>query len=223
LDRNYLTGVANPYNMAQPWKIYEKSVGMWVVESNRSVFSFPLSTEETDVKSVAREYFHYLDDIMVALRDLFAVTAIEYPQGKLLVESPIPLYMDQSKDRLIIAWEDDTKKCESWAPGAIFSGLTEVVVDADGKTVKSQLPNVLKMMFSGVPGSDQYALVLSTNCDIWLDKTISGSDNSIIGTTNSLRLKCALEGIADALDGKVVHFASEFPGVEINEHGFGLK
>jgi hypothetical protein len=216
-------GVANPYIMAYPWKFYEKSVGMWVVESNRSVFSFPLSAKETDVKSVAREYFHYFDDIMVALRDLFAITAIEYPPGEILVESPIPLYMDQSKDRLIIAWEDDTKKCEAWSPGAIFSGLTEVVVETDSKVVKSQLPNALRLMFSGVPGSDRYALMLSTNCDIWLEETISGEDNSIIGAANSLRLRNALESVADALDGEVVHFATEFPGIKINEHGFGLK
>jgi len=196
---------------------------MWVVESNRSVFSFPLPAAETDIKSVAREYFHYFDDVMAALSDLFVITTIEYPPGEILVESPIPLYMDQAKDRLLIAWEDDAKKCETWAPGAIFTGLTEVVVDADGKVIKTQLPRVLKLMFSGVPGSDQYALILSTNCDIWLEKTISGVDNSMVGTANALRLKGALEGAAEALDGKVVHYATEFPGVDISERGFGFK
>jgi hypothetical protein len=209
--------------MEYPWKFYEKSVGMWVIESNRSVFTFPLDTKELDIDSVSRGYFHYFDDVMLALQNFFAVKAVEYPPGTVVVESPIPLDLYQTKLRIFEAWREDVKHCDLWAPGAIFTGLTDVAVQTnDGKMVRAQLPDAVKMMFSGVPGSDQYALVLSTNCDIWLEKTISGKDNAT-GPVNAMKLKNALEKAANALDGKVVHYATEYVGVDINENGFGAK
>ena len=196
---------------------------MWVIESNRSVFTFPLDTKELDLDSVSREYFHYFDDVMLALQNFFAVKAVEYPPGKVVVESPIPLDLYQTKLRIFEAWREDVKHCDLWAPGAIFTGLTDVAVQTnDGKMVRAQLPDAIKMMFSGVPGSDQYALVLSTNCDIWLGKTISGKDNAT-GLVNSMKLKDALEKAANALDGKVVHYATEYGEVDVNEQGFKVK
>ncbi len=156
-------------------------------------------------------------------RIIFAVKAVQYPPGTVVVESPIPLDLYQTKLRIFEAWREDIKHCDQWAPGAIFTGLADVAVQTnDGKMIRAQLPDAIKMMFSGVPGSDQYALVLSTNCDIWLEKTISGKDNAT-GIANAMRLKNALAGAAKALDGKVVHYATEYGEVNVNEQGFGAK
>jgi len=152
--------------MKFPWKYYEKSVGMWVVESGRGVHSFPVETRGLDLEAVSREYFHYLDEALAALGDGFAATSIEYPPGETLAESPAPLDMNRAKLSLYEAWREDVKRCDQWAPGAVFRGLSEVAVQVDGKVVSSQLPGVLSAMFSGVPGGGRYALALSTNCDI---------------------------------------------------------
>lgn len=204
--------------MNYPWRFYEKSVGMWIVESNRGVYTFPLETEGLDLEGVSREYFHYFDEAMAALGERFAPTSIEYPPGEIVTESPIPLYLTQAKQRLFEAWREDVRHCDRWAPGAVFRGLSEVAVQVEGKVISTQLP-VLSVMFSGVPGSDRYALALSTNCDIWLDRTISGEPNPV-GRANALRLEKSLKNLEEALDGKVVHYATEAEGVKLSEHGF---
>ncbi len=205
--------------MEFPWRYYEKSVGMWVVESGRGVHSFPLETKGLDLEAVSREYFHYLDEALAALGEGFATTSIEYPPGEILAEGPAPLDMARAKLSLYEAWREDVKRCDRWAPGAVFMGLSEVAVQVDGKVVSAQLPGVLIAMFSGVPGGDRYALALSTNCDIWLERTISGEANPV-GTANALRLESRLKKLEEALDGRVVHYSSGFEGVKLNERGF---
>jgi hypothetical protein len=206
--------------MEHPWRYYEKSVGMWVVETGRSVHSFPLKTEGLDLESVKREYFHYFDGAMRALGGLFTVTSVEYPPGEPIMESPAPLDLREAKEKLYSAWKEDIKKCSVWAPGAILRGITDVAVKADDRVSNAQLPGILSAMFSAVPGSDRYALALVTNCDIWLVKAISGADNPV-GTANSPWLKYALHRLEDALDGRVVHYATEYEGVKVQEDGFG--
>jgi len=205
--------------MEHPWKYYEKSVGMWVIESGRGVHSFPLDTTGLDVEGVAREYFHYFDDAMRALEGFFIITAVEYPPGEMVVASPTPLDLYQAKNKLLEAWKKDLS-CKAWAPGAVYRGLTDVAVQVEDKMVSAGLPGVITVMFSGLPGSDRYVLVLATNCDIWLNKTISGADNPV-GMVNSLKLKDALRRLEDALDGKVAYCATEYDGVAVNEVGFG--
>lgn len=208
----------NALYMEYPWKFYEKSVGMWVIESNRGVHAFPLDTKGLDMESVAREYFHYFDNAMHALRDFFVVTAVEYPPGELVMAGPVPLDLDQAKQKLFDAWKKDAYK-EAWAPGAVYRGLTDVAVQVEDKMASAGLPDVIAIMLSGAPGSDRYVLVLATNCDIWLKKTISGGDNSV-GSINALKLKNALQKLETALDGRIVHYATEFECIKINERGF---
>ncbi len=206
--------------MEHPWKYYENSVGIWVVESGRSVHRFPLNIGGVDMDSVAREYFHYFDGAMRALGGLFTVTSVEYPPGVPIMESPGPIDLREAKEKLFLAWTEDIRTCDVWAPGAILRGLTDVAVMVDGRVVNAQLPGVLSAMLSAVPGSDRFTLVLATNCDIWLEKTISGANNTV-GAANSLRLKDALRKLEDALDGKVAYFTTEFDGINVSEHGFG--
>jgi hypothetical protein len=205
--------------MEHPWKYYEKSVGMWVIESGRGVNSFPLNTRGLDVEGVAREYFHYFDKAMRALEGFFTITAVEYPPGEMVMAGPIPLDLYQAKQKLLEAWKKDIS-CAHWVPGAVYRGLTDVAVRVEDKIVSAGLPDVIAVMFSGSPGSDRYALALATNCDIWLEKAISGADNPV-GRVNALKLKDALQKLEDAIDGRVVHCATEFEGVKVNEHGFG--
>jgi hypothetical protein len=205
--------------MEHPWKYYEKSVGMWVIESGRGVYSFPLDTKGLDVEGVAREYFHYFDNAMRALEGFFTVTTVEYPPGEMFIAGPVPLDLYGAKQKLLEAWKKDLS-CARWTPGAVYRGLTDVAVRVEDRMASAGLPDVIAVMFSGLPGSDRYALALATNCDIWLNKTISGADNPV-GIVNSLKLKDALRRLKDALDGKVVHFATEYDGVAVNEEGFG--
>jgi len=209
--------------MGYPWKFYEKCVGMWVIESERSIFRFPLKSGETDMDSVAREFFHYFDDVSLALRDLFTITAVEYPPGEIVAESPMPLDLFEAKDKLLKAWKKDLSACDEWAPGVVLRGLTDVAVQVDNKIASAGLPDVLRAMLTGVPGSGRYALAIVTNCDIWLEKPISGGDNATMGKVNALKLEYAIHKAVDRLDGKVAYFATEFDGVHISESGFSVR
>lgn len=207
---------------AHPWKFYEKSVGLWAIESNRSVYKFPLQTKDLDIEGVAREYFHYFDVAMAAMRDLFAPTAIHYPPGQPVAESPMPLDLKEAKEKLLQVWRDDIKGCEMWAPGALIMGLTSVTVRNGEVLSSAELPDLLRIMFIAMPQTDHYTLALVTNADIWLDRTIEDGDNSGAGTANSARLARALEKLELALDGKITFWNSEYESVPVSERGFSL-
>ena len=207
---------------AHPWKFYEKSVGLWAIESNRSVYSFPLHTADADIEGVSREYFHYFDVAMAAMRDLFAPTAIHYPPGQPVAESPMPLDLNEAKEKLLQVWKDDVKSCELWAPGALIMGLTSVSVRNGEGLASAELPDLLRILFIATPQTDRYTLALVTNSDIWLDRTIGGGDNSGAGTANSARLAKALGDLERALDGKITYWNSEYEGVPVSERGFSL-
>jgi hypothetical protein len=205
---------------AHPWKFYEKSVGLWAIESNRSVYKFPLQTKDLDIEGVAREYFHYLDAAMASLDGFFTPTAIHYPPGKPVAESPMPLDMEDAKAKLLQVWKDDVKGCELWAPGALLLGLASVSVRDDGRLIGAELPDLLRIMFIAMPDTDRYTLALVTNSDIWLERTIEGGDNGGVGTANSAKLARALEGLERAMDGRLIYFNTEHENVLVSERGF---
>ena len=205
---------------AHPWKLYEKSVGLWAIESNRSVYSFPLHTADMDIDGVAREYFHYFDLAMAALRDLFVPTAIHYPPGQPIVESPTPLDLTDAKEKLLQVWKNDAKGCEMWAPGALIKGLTSASVRDGEGLASAELPDMLRIMFIAMPKTDRYTLALVTNSDIWLDRTIDGEDNCGVGMANSARLAAALDKLERALDGKISYWNTEFESVPVSGQGF---
>lgn len=202
-----------------PWKFYEKSVGLWAIESNHSVYQFPLQTKGLDIDGVAREYFHYFDAAMAAMDDLFKPTAIHYPPGRPVIQGPMPFMMEEAKERLLQIWKDDAKSCELWAPGALVLGLTSVTVCTDDRLANVELPELLRVMFIAMPGTDRYTLALVTNADIWLERTIDGTLNDV-GIANSAKLSRALDRLALAMDGKVTYYKSECDNVAINERGF---
>ncbi len=202
--------------MEYPWKYYEKSVGIWTIESGRGVHSFPLDTKSLDMEGVAREYFHYFDGVVRALEGLFRITSVEYREMVMAGTAPLDLFM--AKQALLEAWKKDLPP--AWMPVAVFRGLAEVAVWVEDKAVLASLPDAIALMLGGRTGSDRYELILATGCDIWLSRTISGADNPV-GEANARRLEDALRKLEDALDGKVARFATEYDGVAVNEHGFG--
>jgi hypothetical protein len=207
---------------AHPWKFYEKSVGLWAIESNHSVYRFPLRTADADIEGVAREYFHYFDVAMAAMRDLFAPTAIHYPPGQPIAESQMPLDLNEAKAKLLQVWKNDIKGCELWAPGALILGLTNVSVCEGEGLASAELPDMLRIMFIAMPQTDHYTMALVTNSDIWLDRTIDGGDNGGAGMANSARLAKILGDLERAMDGKISYWNSEYESVPISERGFSL-
>ncbi len=200
----------------QLWRFYRKSVGLWVIESNRSPFRYPLAPG-ADRSEPAREYFNYALRALDAAADLFLLRYIENPPGRVIMKSFAQLLPSEVKKELILSWEEEAKESGAWRPAALFGGLSRIHVKEDASVLPAEIPDALKLCL--VADGDRYLLTLNTNTDLWLDRFISGEDNAEAGSLNASALGRAIGQLEASLDGRVVRCWSEM-GVPVNEHGF---
>lgn len=198
------------------WRFYEKSVGLWIIESNRSPFRFPLRPGE-DRSGPAREYFNYLCRVLDAACDLFALRYIESPPGTVVMKSYARLMPAEIQSELIASWDAEARKSGGWKPAALFGGLSRIHVKDEVNVLQVEIPDALR--FCLIAAEDRYALTLFTNCDLWLERFISGEDNAEAGSLNSAALGRTILALEAAVDGKVVSCGSEM-GVPVSELGF---
>lgn len=201
----------------QLWRFYEKSVGSWVIESNRSVFRYPLRPGE-DTSGPAREYFYYLNHALDAAGDLFLLRYIENPPGNVLLKSYAQLLPGEIRGELIRSWDAEAKKSGEWRPAALYGGLSRIHVKDEINVLPVEIPDALRLCL--VAADDRYLLTLVTNCDLWLERFISGEDNAEAGSLNAAALGRTIKALEVAVDGQVVSYGSEM-GVAVNEQGFG--
>lgn len=200
----------------QLWRFYEKSVGAWVIESNRSPFRYPLKPEE-DTTGPAREYFNYLGRVLDAAGDLFALRYVENPPGNVLLKSYGQLLPGEIRAELMLSWDAEAKKTGGWKPAALYGGLSRIHVKDEINVLQVEIPDALRLCL--VANEDRYLLTLVTNCDLWLERFISGEDNAEAGSLNAAALGRMIKALEVAMDGKIVSYGSEM-GVAVNEHGF---
>ncbi|MGA9139857.1 MAG: hypothetical protein WBZ29_06510 [Methanocella sp.] len=200
----------------QLWRFYRKSVGMWVIESNRSLFRYPLEPD-TDHPGPAREYFNYMQRVLDASADLLSVRYVENPPGHMIMKSYAQLLPPEIRKELILSWDAEAGNTGGWKPAALFGGLSRIHVKEDSVMLLVEIPDALKLCLAAA--EDRYLLTLVTNCDLWLERFISGEDNAEVGSLNASALGRMIERLENAMDGKVVSFTSEM-GVPVNERGF---
>ncbi len=200
----------------QLWRFYEQIVGMWTIESNRSPFRYPLKPDE-DTSGSKREYFNYLTRAMDASGDLFMLRYVENPPGNVILKSYGQLLPSEVQIELTASWDKKAKESGNWIPSAIFGGLSRIHVKENSVVLPVEIPDALRMALVAL--NDHYLLTLVTNCDLWLDRFISGEDNAEAGSLNASALGRTIRALEDAMDGRVVHFGSEL-GVAVSEHGF---
>jgi hypothetical protein len=200
----------------QLWRFYEKSVGSWIIESNRSIFSYPLKPGE-DTSGPVREYFNYLHRVLDAAGDLFKLRYVENPPGSVLLKSYGQLLPAEVRGELIASWDAEGKKSGDWRPAARFGGMSRIYVKENSTVLPVEVPDALRLCLVAV--DDRYLLTLATNCDLWLEQFITGEDNAEAGSLNASTLGRTIKALEMAMDGKVVSYMSEM-GVAVNEHGF---
>jgi hypothetical protein len=200
----------------QLWRFHEKSVGMWVIESNRSLFRYPLAAG-VDHSEPTREYFNYMYRMLDAAGDLLTLRYVESPPGHVIMKSYAQLMPSEVRQELILAWEAEAAKSGAWRPVAVFGGLSRIYVKEDPTLLPVEIPDALRLCLAGT--DDRYLLTLATNCDLWLDRFISGEDNAEAGSLNASALGRMIERLENAVDGRVVSYRSEM-GVAVNERGF---
>ncbi len=200
----------------QLWRFHRKSVGMWVIESNRSLFRYPLEPG-ADHSGPAREYFNYMQPVLDAAADLLSLRYVENPPGHMIMKSYAQLLPPEIRKELILSWDAEAGNTGGWKPAALFGGLSRIHVKEDTAIIPVEIPDVLKLCLAAA--DDRYLLTLATNCDLWLERFISGEDNAEAGSLNASALGKTIIALETAMDGKVISYASEI-GVAVNEHGF---
>ena len=200
----------------QLWRFYEKNVGMWVIDSNRSPFRYPLKPGE-DTSGPVREYFNYLSRAMDAAGDLFMLRYVENPPGNVILKSYGQLLPSEIRAELNASWDTKARESGEWIPAAVLGGLSRIHVKENGTVLPVEIPDALRICLAA--SADRYQLSLVTNCDLWLEQFISGEDNAEAGSLNASALGRTIQALEVAMDGKVVFYGSEM-GVSVNEHGF---
>lgn len=200
----------------QLWRFYRKTVGKWVIESNRSLFRYPLEPG-VDRSGPAREYFNYMQRVLDVAADLLSLRYVENPPGHLIMKSFAQLLPPEVRKELVLSWEEEAKNTGGWRPAALFGGLSRIHVKEDAAVLPVEIPDALKLCL--VAADDRYLLTLVTNCDLWLDRYISGEDNAEAGSLNASALGRLIERLEIAMDGRVVSYTSEM-GVPVSELGF---
>ena len=200
----------------QLWRFYRKSVGMWVVESNRSPFRYPLEAG-ADRTGAVREYFNYMQRALDAAADLLSVRYVESPPGRVILKSYAALMPSEIRQELTAAWSAEAESSGAWRPAALFGGRSRIRVNEGTAVLPVEIPDAIKLCLAA--GDDRYRLTVATNCDLWLERFISGEDNAEAGSLNAAALGRTIEALEVAMDGEVVACESEM-GVPINRHGF---
>ena len=194
----------------QPWQFFEKSVGAWTIESARSQFRYPLASGES-LEGPAREYFYYLRAALDALCELFTPRRLEWPPGSVLLKSYSPLAPGEMERQLRAAWTNGQL-------GALVGGLARAHIKEEGKVLLVEIPDALRFALEGA--GDRYVITLATNCDLWLERTVSGEDNAEAGSLNAAALGHAILRLESALDGRVISYSTEIDGVRAGPAGF---
>jgi hypothetical protein len=200
----------------QLWRFYDKSVGMWVIESNRSPFQYPLKPGE-DTSGPVREYFNYLNNVLDAAGDLFMLRYVENPPDSVLLKSYGQLLPGEIRGELISSWDREAKKTGGWRPAARFGGMSRIHVKENSAVLPVEIPDALRLCLAAA--DNRYLLMLATNCDLWLERFISGEDNAEAGSLNASALGRTIKALELAMDGQVVSCESEM-GVPVSELGF---
>ncbi|MCD1295693.1 hypothetical protein CUJ83_11860 [Methanocella sp. CWC-04] len=172
----------------------------------------------------------YLTDILVDMMgimgDIFVVTRVECPYKYTLFDRIRPITPGSLREALEKRWEMMGSKDSDFSPNAMIYGLTYVYAFTVTGMSRALIPNALSFRLdSEIKAEEPMAtLTVSTNCDIWMEETINGADNSIMGTLNGDLLSEKLEELEKRLSGKITSYGTGFDDViRMNKYGLRKK
>ncbi len=96
------------------------------------------------------------------------------------------------------SWDAEAKKSGEWKPTALYGGLSRIHVKDEINVLPVEIPDALRLCL--VAADDCYLLTLVTNCDLWLERFISGEDNVEAGSLNAAALGRTIEALEVAMD-----------------------
>jgi hypothetical protein len=198
-----------------PWGWHKNYVGRWTIE-------IPLSLEQYGV------FGHgcLLDIIASALDatgEFFFPTQIECPARNTLFDRPMPLAPGVVREALDRIWSTLSNN-EDYEPGCEIHGVSYIYVrNSDGIT-RALVPHAMGMRLECELGKKPLArLSVFTRCDAWLERTLDGYDNTIVGSANGPVLTDNLIALETRLAGEITYMHTDFDGVSIEKYGLKNK
>jgi hypothetical protein len=202
-------------NSMYQWGWHNKYVGRWVIE-------IPLSPQEYGV------FGHgcLLDIIASALEatsDFFFPTQIEYLAENAVFDQPVPLTPDTIRETLDQLWSTLARD-EDYEPGCDIQGVSNIYVrDPDGVT-RALVPQAMGLRLECDLGKKPVAmLTVYTKCDAWLECTLDGYDNAIVGSANGPMLTDNLIALETRLGGTITDLQTDFDEVNIEKYSLKNK
>jgi hypothetical protein len=198
-----------------PWGWHNKYVGRWIIE-------IPLSPEQYGV------FGHgcLLDIVAGALEatgDLFFPTQIECPARNTLFDQPFPLAPGVVREALDRQWSTLSRD-EDYEPACDIHGVSYIYVRNPDGVTQALVPHALGLRLECDLGKKPLArLFVHTRCDAWLERTLDGYDNALVGSANGPVLTDNLIALETKLSGTITHKHTDFDGVSIEKYGLKNK
>jgi hypothetical protein len=198
-----------------PWGWHKNYVGRWIIE-------MPLSQEQYSV------FGHgcLLDIIASALEavgDFFFPTQIECPARNTLFDQPVPLPPGVIREALDQLWSTLAQD-RDYEPSCDIHGVSYIYVKNSSGITRALVPHAIGLRLECVLGKKPVArLSIHTKCDAWLERTLDGYDNEIVGSANGPMLTNKLIALETRLAGNITHVYSDFDNVSIEKYSLKNK
>jgi hypothetical protein len=201
LDTSYTT---------YPWGWHKNYVGRWVIEISMSPEQY-------------RVFGHgcLLDIVAGALEttgDFFFPTQIECPAWNRLYDrrALLPHYVvRETLDRLWSMLSRD----EDYQPACDIHGVAYLYVEDTDGVNRALVPDAIDLRLEFMPGGKPKArLTVLTRCDAWLQRTLDGYDNAIVGSANGPVLTNQLIALETRLNGQIIEAHTDFDQVCIDKY-----
>lgn len=188
-----------------PWGWYDRYVGSWTI-------GIPLNKDR--LQAYGRGYIlDIISDTLGILSDMYIVTRVECPYKTTLFDRPMPLRPGDINHALEKRWDHLTAWDSMFSPCAYFYGLSYTYALNRTSIVRALVPGVLGFHVESDLHNDEMpmaSLTVLTGCDLWLQRTLNGYDNRVIGALNGELLTEKLRELEKRLCGKIVSYRTGF-------------
>ena len=201
LDASYTT---------YPWGWHKNYVGRWIIE-------IPLSRDQYGVFGHGC-LLDIIADALEALGGHFFPTQIECPARNTLFDQPLPLAPQVIREALDRIWSTLARD-EGYEPACDINGVSRIYVRNSSGITQALVPHAIGLRLECELGKKPVArLSVHTKCDAWLERTLDGYDNKIVGSANGPALTNRLIALETTLKGEITEIRSDFDQVYIDKY-----
>ena len=202
-------------NALHPWGWHDRYVGRWVIDIQLNPEQYRVFGHGCLLDIVA--------DALETTGDFFVPAQIKCLARHKLSDQPAPRGPVLVREVLDRMWSTLALD-EDYRPACDIYGISHIYVrNADGVT-KALVPHALGLRLECLPGKKPVArMTVYTRCDAWLERTVDGYDNALVGSANGPLLTDNLIALETRLAGTISQIHTDFDLVKIDKYGLKNK